>query len=229
MNVKKILKVAGAIGAGALLIAGGALGTGIVKNDTIQEQAAQISQLQLNEKSLNSTIVDLKNAEPVIEYVDKEVLVNNTVEVEVEVDNGNLDLVLDHIYDNKGDVSYLTEDLDDDEVNEIVDRLIFVNEIKVLAAEEAKSEIKDLLDKEEFTFNNVTVKFDEDDIERVRVQDDDDEVIVGEDIDFEDGDADVEAEVKFEQDSIKYVANVIVEFRDGSVDDIELSDVKLRD
>ena len=229
MNTKKILKVAGAIGAGALLIAGGALGTGIVKNDTIQEQAAQISQLQLNEKSLNSTIVDLKNAEPVIEYVDKEVLVNNTVEVEVEVDNGNLDLVLDHIYDNKGDVSYLTEDLDDDEVNEIVDRLIFVNEIKVLAAEEAKSEIKDLLDKEEFTFNNVTVKFDEDDIERVRVQDDDDEVIVGEDIDFEDGDADVEAEVKFEQDSIKYVANVIVEFRDGSVDDIELSDVKLRD
>jgi len=229
MDKKKVLKVAGAIGAGALLIAGGALGTGIVKNDTIQEQAAQISQLQLNNSKLSDNIVDLNNAEPVIEYVDKEVLVNNTVEVEVEVDNGNLDLVLDHIYDNKGDVSYLTEDLDDDEVNEIVDRLIFVNEIKVLAAEEAKSEIKDLLDKEEFTFNNVTVKFDEDDIERVRVQDDDDEVIVGEDIDFEDGDADVEAEVKFEQDSIKYVANVIVEFRDGSVDDIELSDVKLRD
>ena len=229
METKKIIKAVCAVGAGALLLSAGALGAGIMKNDTIQEQAAQISQLQLNNSKLSDNIVDLNNAEPVIEYVDKEVLVNNTVEVEVEVDNGNLDLVLDHIYDNKGDVSYLTEDLDDDEVNEIVDRLIFVNEIKVLAAEEAKSEIKDLLDKEEFTFNNVTVKFDEDDIERVRVQDDDDEVIVGEDIDFEDGDADVEAEVKFEQDSIKYVANVIVEFRDGSVDDIELSDVKLRD
>ena len=228
MNTKKILKVAGAIGAGALLIAGGALGTGIVKNDTIQEQAAQISQLQLNNSKLSDNIVDLNNAEPVIEYVDKEVLVNNTVEVEVEVDNGNLDLVLDHIYDNKGDVSYLTEDLDDDEVNEIVDRLIFVNEIKVLAAEEAKSEIKDLLDKEEFTFNNVTVKFDEDDIERVRVQDDDDEVIVGEDIDFEDGDAEVEVEVYFEQDDVKYKALVEVEIKDGEVEDLDLVSVELR-
>jgi len=226
METKKILKVAGAIGAGALLIASGALGTGIIKNDTIQEQAAQISQLQLNNSKLSDNIVDLNNAEPVIEYVDKEVLVNNTVEV--EVDNGNLDVVLDHIYDNKGNIKYITNDLDDDEVNEIVDRLIFVNEIKVLAAEEAKSEIKDLLDKEEFTFNNETVEFDEDDIERVRVQDDSDELIVGEDIDFEDGDAEVEVEVYFEQDDVKYKALVEVEFKDSEVDDIDLISVEER-
>jgi len=226
METKKILKVAGAIGAGALLIASGALGTGIIKNDTIQEQAAQISQLQLNNSKLSDNIVDLNNAEPVIEYVDKEVLVNNTVEV--EVDNGNLDVVLDHIYDNKGNIKYITNDLDDDEVDQIVDRLIFVNEIKVLAAEEAKSEIKDLLDKEEFTFNNETVEFDEDDIERVRVQDDSDELIVGEDIDFEDGDAEVEVEVYFEQDDVKYKALVEVEFKDSEVDDIDLISVEER-
>jgi len=228
METKKIIKAVCAVGAGALLLSAGALGAGIMKNDTIQEQAAQISQLQLNEESLSGVIEDLTNAEPVIEYVDNNVTVEVEVEKIVEVDNGNLDLVLDTIYDNKGNVKYLLDNLDDDEVDQIVDRIVFANEIKSLSVSEVESEIKDLLDKEEYVFNNETVKFDEDDIERVRVQDDDDEVKVV-DVDFEDSDADVEVEVKFEQDSIKYVANVIVEFRDGSVDDIELSDVKLRD
>ena len=229
MNKKQIIKAVCAVGAGALLLGAGALGTGIMKNDTIQEQAVQISQLNSDVESLNTKVSDFENADPVIEYVDKEVEKEVQVEVEklVEVDNGNLELVLDHIYDNDGNVEYLLDNLDDDEIDLIVDRVVFVNEIKSLAVAETEKEIKDLLDKEEFVFNNETIKFDEDDIERVRIQDDDDEVVIS-DIDFEDSDADVEVEVYFEQDDVKYKALVTVEFKDGEADDIDLESVNER-
>jgi len=45
---------------------------------------------------------------------------------EVQVDNGNMDLVLDHIYDNDGNIEYLLDDLDDDEIGLIVDRIILL-------------------------------------------------------------------------------------------------------
>jgi len=229
MNKEKIVKAISIIGASALLVGAGIAGTSIVKNDTIQEQAAQLSHLQLESLKLNSDIVDLKNVAPVIEYKDRNVTVELEVEKEVlvEVDNENLDLVLEHVYDNNGNVEYLLDDLDDDEVDQVVDRIVFVNDIKALAVAEADKEIADLLDKEEYVFNNETIKFDEDDVERVRVQDDDDEVIVS-DADFEDGDADVAVEVRFEQDDLKYVALVKVEIKDSEVDDIDLISVEER-
>lgn len=221
METKKVLKVIGAIGAGLVLVSSGAFTSGVIKNDAIQEQEAQISQLKLDKIELDNKIVDLEAVEPVTEIVEKEV----DVIVEVEVDNGNLDLVLDHIYDNKGNIRYITNDLDDDEVKLIVDRIVFINEIKALAVAEVENEFKDLLDKEDFGGEDRF--FDEDDIERVRVQDDDDEVMVI-DPDFEDKDADIEINVKFEQDGEKYIALVNVEFRDGEVDDIDLKSVELR-
>lgn len=48
------------------------------------------------------------------------------VEKEVLVDNGNLDLVLDYMLED--DVSLVTEGLEDDEVDLIVDRIMFINE-----------------------------------------------------------------------------------------------------
>ena len=230
MDKKKIMKVAGVIGASALLVAAGAFTTGLSMDKTVQEQVAQISQLETDNTELDAKIVDLENAEPVIEYVDKEVEVEVVVEKIIEVDNDNLELVLDHVYDNDGSVEYLLDDLDDDEVMQIVDRVVFINEIKILAAKEVKEEFADLMDKEDFTRPNGNVKenfFDEDDIERVRVQDDSDELKVI-DVDFEDGDADVEVEVYFEQDDIKYKALVTVEFKDSEVDDIELESVEKR-
>lgn len=243
MNTKKTLKVIGAIGAGVVLIGAGAFTTGLSMDKTVQEQVAQISQLELDKEALDATIVDFENAEPVIEYVEVEKLVEVEkivevdkiveLEVEIEVDNGNLDLVLDHIYDNDGSVEYLLDDLDDDEVDQIVDRVVFINGIKTLAATEVDNEIADLLDKEEFTYfdeetqTRVTVKFDEDDIERIRVQDDDDELEVI-DVDFKDKDADVEVEVHFEQDDVKYKALVTVEFKDGETDDVELESIEIR-
>ncbi len=161
----------------------------------------------------------------------KEVPVNVTVEV--PVDNGNLDVVLEHIYDNDGNVNYLTEDLDDDELSQVVDRVVFINEIKDLAVAEVKAEAADELDKEELIYfdadldKRVTVTFDEDDIERIRVQDDDDEVIV-DDVDFEDNDAEVIVTVNFEQDDVKFVADFMVEFKDGEVDDLDLLEIRER-
>jgi len=207
----KTKKVLALIGAGLLI---GAVGAGV--------GATAFPEQVIEEKIVTNTV-----------EVPFETIVTNTVEVpvevikEVQVDNGNMDLVLDHIYDNDGNIEYLLDDLDDDEIGLIVDRIIFINDIKKLSAMEADKEIKDLLDKEEFTFNNETIEFDEDDIDRVRVQDDSDDLEIL-DVDFEDSDAEVKVEVRFEQDDIKYKAYCIVEFKDGKVDDIDLDSVELR-
>ena len=158
-----------------------------------------------------------------------------TETIEVEVDNGNLDTVLQHIYDNDGSVDYLTEDLDDDEISQIVDRIVFTNEIKDLAVAEVKAEAADEIDgTHNVTISDgepVSVDFDEDDIERVRVQDDDDEVVI-DDIDFEDGDADVLVSVNFEHEvdgkDVKFVADFNVEIKDGEIDDLNLLEIKER-
>lgn len=146
-----------------------------------------------------------------------------TVYVDVPVDSGNLSIVLDHLYDNirsNDSVNYLTDDLDDDEVEEIVDRIVFINEIKKLATDYVDAEMADELDK----VTKLNVTFDEDDIERIKVKDDAEDVIVA-DIDFEDSDADLEVKVDFEQDDIDYTAIFNVEIKDGEVDDMSLLSV----
>ncbi len=205
MDWKKISKVGAAIG---FIIA--AFGTGVGSGfyfDQPQEIVKEIS-------------VEVPVEVPVEKVVYQDKL--------VYVDNENLDLVLDHLYDNDGQVEYLLEDLDDDELNLVVERIAFVNEIKSLAAAEVKAEAADELDKEIYTFaDNSTIKFDEDDIERLRVQDDDDELII-DDVDFEDSDATVLVTAKFEQDDVKFEADFEVEFKDGSVDDVSLLEIRER-
>jgi len=204
----KMKKILAGVSAVAIAVAGFGAGSFMVEPETI-----------VTEKIVNVPFIVNHTIEVPVEKI-----VNLTTEV--LVDNGKLDLVLEHIYDNNGDVEYLIDDLDDDEISEIADRVVFINDIKFLAAQEVNNEIKDLLDKE--SFNGTDRFFDEDDIERVRVQDDADELII-EDVDFEDKDADVRVEVRFEQDDIKYNAFVTVEFKDGSVDDINLESIELRD
>jgi len=178
-------------------------------------------------QTVTKTVYEDKIVE-VIKEVPVEVIKTETVEievpVEVEIDNGNLKVVLDHIYDNEGQIEYLLDDLDDDEVDMIVERIVFINEAKMLAIAEVKSEGIDMLDKEYIE----DIKLDEDDIDRFRIYDDDDEVII-DDVDFEDKDAQVLVEAKFEQDDIKYKALYEVTFKDGIVDDIDLEEITLRD
>jgi len=189
------------------LIASALLGAGL--QDVLEQPEVEYEQ------------VNVTMTETITELVEVEVPVNVTEFV--EVDNGNLDLVLEELFDNDGSVEYLVEDLDDDELDQIVGRITFANDIKALAVAEAKSEIVDLLHKENI---NGTV-LDEDDIERVKVQDDDDEVVIA-DIDYEDLDAEVLVEIKFEQDDVNYLAVVEVEIKDGKVDDIDLKSISLR-
>jgi len=68
---------------------------------------------------------------------------------------------------------------------------------------------------------NQTVEFDDRDIERFRVEDDADEITI-EDPDFEDGDATVIVNAKYEQDDVKYKASYEVDIRDGVVEDVSV-------
>jgi len=157
----------------------------------------------------------------------KEVVVEKTVEVPgLEVDNGNLDVVLQHIYDNEGSAEYLTEDLDDDEISSIVSRIEFINSIKSEAVSFIKSDLFDELDKFDVIYNNgttnLTIALDEDEMKRLKIDDRDYELIVNVE-DFEDGEAIVTVTGTFEQDlnstSIKYSFVADVEIDEAEADD----------
>jgi hypothetical protein len=174
--------------------------------------------------------------DPVETVIEKNVTVFEQVEVpvevpvevitEIEVDNENLDLVLEHIYDNEGQIEYLIDDLEDDELDEIVDRVVFINDVKALALAEVKSDGIDELHKETV---NVT-KIYEDDEERFRLYDDDEDVMIA-DVDFEDRDAEVLVKVRFELDDsdVKYGAEYKVSFEDGVVEDLDLENIYVRE
>lgn len=151
-----------------------------------------------------------------------------TETVEVEVPSENMGLVLDHIYDNSGDVDYLLDDLDDDEVDKIVDRIVFINDVKKLAVDAVKAELFDEIDGDEITLaDNTTYEFDEDDLERLKIDDEDDELIIA-DVDFEDSDAEVEVSFRFEDDDeVEFEGTCIAKFRDGEFD--ELTDIEIEE
>jgi hypothetical protein len=196
------------IGAGAGLIGANMFPKTITETEIVTEYVTQIEEVPVN----------------VTEYVEVEV----PVETIVEVDNENLGLVLEHIYDNDGEIEYLLEDLEDDELDLIIERIVFMNDVKSLGEEFIKSELADELDKIEFTMpDNSTITFDEDDIEKIKVKDDLSDIIV-EDIDYEDSECDlIYSEVEFEHDDIDFKAVVRVEIRDGEADELEIISVEL--
>lgn len=142
---------------------------------------------------------------------------------EVAVDSGKLDEVLTAIYDADGDLEFVTDGLKESEIAEIADRLVFEFDVKAMAAQAVARDAIDTLHKEELG----AVKFDEDDMERLRIQDDRGEIEVL-DRDFEDGDAEVKVTAFFEQDDVKYAADFLVLIKEGKVDDIEVDSIYLR-
>lgn len=125
-NKKSMLLKAGAIGVAGLLVGG--LGAGIYYNanpvvdvqvNPINEELKEDKEdLKLDLEELEEYIAELEAQEPEV--------INKTV----EVDNGNLDLVLDYMLD--GNVSLVTDDLEDDELDLIVDRITFLNDAEEL-------------------------------------------------------------------------------------------------
>ena len=143
-----------------------------------------------------------------------------------EIESENLDLVLDEIYDNDGSVEYLTDDLDDDELYKIADRIIFINEAKDMAIDHVKNELADELDNVEVTMkDNSTVELDEDDFEKLRLDDDADEVLVS-NVDYEDNDVDVTVTGRFRHDDVWFTFEARVQVEDNEVDDFDILDVQ---
>jgi hypothetical protein len=168
-----------------------------------------------------------------VEFVDKEVVVmNNTVEyvdvveevevikeVEVLVDNEKLNEFVEYCYESNCET--LFDGLDDDEYMEGVDRMVFEKAAKQLAADSVDLELFDELDNEDLVMaDNSTFEFDEDDMERLRVDDDLDELIV-DDIDYDDFDADIKVTGSFEQDDEEFDFEALVRIKDGEFDKLK--------
>lgn len=214
METKKIVALGATAGVVIGAVAGGAVGF-VSQQDTISDLIAA-------KAVLAEQIKELKSQEPVVvtEYVNQTVEVPVEVPVEIMVDNGNLSFVLEHIFDNEGNVTYLTEDLDEDELDLIVERIVFMNESKGLALAYVEAELFDELDGESVNLSdNSTMELDEDDMERLRLDSEQDEVSI-EEVDFEDRDAVLVVTGRFEQDDteLEFVARVRI--KDGVADEI---------
>src|SRR6056297_2209314 len=119
MENKTILAVAG-VGLVTLGSIAGGLGVDMITSEDIELLKEDIA---IKEAELLNTKNELSNLRenPIIKEipveVPVEVPVEKIVEKEVKVDNGNLDKVLEHIYDNDGSIEYITDNLDDDELD----------------------------------------------------------------------------------------------------------------
>ena len=213
-------KVGAVVGTGALLlgaVAGGAYGVHVgddskqVSNLTSELAAAQ-ADISVFAEQLNMTTEELAVAASENEALKAE-LANVTPIVEVvnqteyvEVDNEYLQEVLDFVYDENGNVEYITDDLDANEVDMIVDRIVFLNDAKQVAVDTVKRDFDYIVDKE---YSNYGDRMSRDDIERVRVEAASETTV--ENIDFDFHDTDVLVEVKFVEDGRDYKALIRVE------------------
>lgn len=156
----------------------------------------------------------------VTETITEQVIVEQPVEVEVVkevlVDNENLSEVLEFLHDNDGDVQFLTSDLTDSEVDEIVDRVLFVNEAKAIALNSTRSSFFDEINNRIYN----SVEFDSDDLERLRIDEDFEDIrVLSTDFDF--NDAKIRLTGTFEQDDVEYDFTVDVLVKDGQFEDFE--------
>jgi len=218
-NTKKIAAIG--IAAGVIIGGIGAAVGGIVADDskTVDELSILIS---AQEAKLEAKQAELDSIEPVV--------INNTIEKEVviekivKVDNGNLSVVLDSIWDNDGNVEYLLDDLDEEDIKEIVERISFENESKVLAERLVKADIVEYIDDEEDMFGEGDLEeYRDNDVYRVTI-DEDDTVFEIEDYDDKEATVFVRAKLKLDNDDDKETQYVIaeVEVEDGKLEIVDV-------
>jgi hypothetical protein len=156
-------------------------------------------------------------AGPIIE-VEKEVFVDKIVEVE----SANLPLLLETLYDFDGNVQFLTEDLDDDELDEVVTRLVAVQDAKALAFAQIKRDATDELDG---IIVNTTTLYEED-IRSLSILDDEWAV---DSVDYEDDEFELSVPIRFKQGAEHFEAVLQVSVKDGDAKDIDILSVELRE
>lgn len=158
------------------------------------------------------------NVETVTETVEVPVIetVTETVTETVYVDNENLDLVLENIYENDGDIEYIVDGLDDDELDKIVDRIAFENEFSKFAEDEVKSGLFDELHKEKFN----GVKFLKEDMSRLNV-----DKVEMKSANYKYGDAVFRVSGDFTHDDVRYTFSANVAFKDFEFNELSVIDI----
>ena len=147
---------------------------------------------------------------------------------EVKVDNGKLALVEQTIFDNDGNVNFLTKDLKDTEIAQIANRIVFMNDAKAIASNYARSNGPRELRRLPVTLkDNTTVTLYEADIHRFRIYDGSTDIKVL-DSDFKMNDTDLLVAATFEQGNIQFNANFTVYVKGGQVDDFRVDSVSQR-
>lgn len=122
---------------------------------------------------LIAVVEDLQNQEPIVINNTEIVEVNNTVEVIKEVENPNYGFLVEELFDNNGDISFALDRLKEEDMYEIVDRLILINNLKQDGLKEVESELFDEIHRTEITMNDGTnYTFNRRDLESLRFDDD---------------------------------------------------------
>jgi len=208
--------VAGLVAAGVLLsgVAGAVVG------DLADNSEDKILELQSKVVEAQTKYAELEAIEPEVIVDTKIVTVNNTVEV--EVDNGNLEMVLDHVQENcEADFC----DVDDDETELIVENIAFEIDALNLAENAVDAEGIEYMDDENLFNTGLLDNFRDDDVSYIRIDSDDTNVTV---TDYEDKEATVlvEARIKVVDGDDKKVVDAVFEV-DVDKDDAEIVDVTL--
>ena len=142
---KKVKKIVGAMSVGVVLLGAGlAVGHSFGVDSTsdkiasLQKEVMDTKSALLAEQSKPATVVE--------KIVEVKVPVEKNITKEVLVDNKNLDKVLQFLYDEEGNIEYVTSDLKEKEMGLIVDRIVLVNDFKSMAVSKVSSDAFDELE-----------------------------------------------------------------------------------
>lgn len=201
------MKIVGAIVGGVLLLGAGAYAGANLFPKTIEHTSTVEKIVTVD----HNVTVEVPVEKIVYQNVTKEVL----------VDNGNLFTVEKFIWDNSGDIEFLTHDLKEKEIEKIADRIIFVNDIESMAVQDVKDRAFDKLDGKEVGGKTLIEKK----MSGLRVKDDYSDIKML-NTDFEYQDADVLVNARFLYDDTDYY-NVTfrVSYLDNHYDNIVIDSI----
>lgn len=158
----------------------------------------------------------------------KSVIVTPPTYITELVESDDYIIVYNYMYDMNGDMTELMEDLDDDEISLLGMRVLEINDAKALSVVETEDELFDELDRESIDVDEEEFFFDEDEMSKLRIDDDLNEISVL-DSDFDNHEFMIGLTGTFKQDDTYFTFEVEVEIEDGYVDSFEVVDVSVRD
>lgn len=194
---KNIYKKAGAVALGLGIVGASVLAGSQLFPKTVVEEVI------VTKVVYEDVIVEVPTIVEVPVEVEKEVI--------IEVDNENLALVLKYVYDEEGNLEFLTEDLFEDELDIIVDRILLVEEVKSVSVNNALSNFARELEKQH--------DYDRRDVSRVKLVKDSVE-FVKDSADFKYSEFEIKLSVEFRYDSSVEEKEVLVKYYNGKVRNI---------